>query len=131
MQKDVLRSLETLSVLKALCQGDGRGLEKPSLSAPGRIRRGDERSFSELKRETGLAGATLAQRLKILEREGYVEREVARSWPPRTFYRITEKGRELYSQLVEEKLKPEIEEYIERFPEEVYSLVRRYLKLEP
>jgi DNA-binding HxlR family transcriptional regulator len=112
MRKDILHSLETLSVLKVLCQGI-------------------EKTFSELKRASGLAGATLALRLKVLEREGYVERNVVKSWPPKTAYRITERGRELYSQLIEEKLKPEIEEYVEKFPDEVYSLVRRYLKLEP
>jgi DNA-binding HxlR family transcriptional regulator len=112
MRKDILHSLETLSVLKAL-------------------RQGAKRSFSELKRDAGLAGATLALRLKILERGGYVEREVVKSWPPRTLYRATEKGEELYRQLVEEKLRPEVEEYIERFPEEVHSIVMKYLKLKP
>jgi DNA-binding HxlR family transcriptional regulator len=113
MQKDILRSLETLSVLSALRWSAER------------------MSFSELKRSTGLAGATLALRLKVLESEGYVEREVVKSWPPRTLYRVTEKGRELYSQLVEEKLRPEVEEYIERFPREIHSIVMKYLKLKP
>jgi DNA-binding HxlR family transcriptional regulator len=108
MMKDVVHSFETLKVLKALHDGS-------------------ERTFSEIKRSTGLAGATISIRLKLLESCGYVERRIIKSWPPRTTYKITEGGRELYAKLVEEKLKPEIEEYAKSFPEEVYSIVKKYL----
>jgi DNA-binding HxlR family transcriptional regulator len=112
MRKNVLFSLETLKVLKVLQQGG-------------------EKTFSQIKREAGLAGATVALRLKLLEKEGFVERNVIKSWPPKTVYKITERGRGLYAQLVKEKLEPEIIKYVEKFPEEVYALARRYLKLEP
>jgi DNA-binding HxlR family transcriptional regulator len=107
--KRLLYTLETLKVLSALKRG--------------------EKSFTELKKETGLARATLALRLRLLREEGCVERNPLRSFPPKTIYRLTKRGEELYEELVEKELKPEIEGYLKAFPKEITALAEKYMKL--
>jgi DNA-binding HxlR family transcriptional regulator len=51
------------------------------------------RRFSELERSChGISPRTLAERLRVLESEGIVERESFAETPPRVEYRLTEKG---------------------------------------
>jgi len=108
--KRLLYTLETLKVLSALKEG--------------------ERSFTELKKETGLGRATLALRLRLLREEGCVERNPVRGFPPKVIYRLTRRGEELYEELVEKELKSEVEEYVKAFPKEIIMLAERYMKLE-
>ena len=52
--------------------------------------------FTQLERSLdGISPRTLSQRLKALEDEGILEREVYPEAPPRVEYRLTEKGRDL------------------------------------
>ncbi len=52
--------------------------------------------FRELQQRLGNINPTLlSERLKFLEREGIVQREVLPQRPPRTVYRLTDKGEEL------------------------------------
>ena len=58
--------------------------------------------FNEVGRESragrhgaGVNNTTLSQRLALLEREGIVTRTVVSTFPPRTTYELTEKGRAL------------------------------------
>ena len=51
------------------------------------------RRFSELERSChGISPRTLAERLRVLEAEGIVERQSYAEAPPRVEYRLTEKG---------------------------------------
>jgi len=90
---------------------------------------GKEKHFSELA-TLGIPRANLARRLKELEAEGYVSRNIMPTRPPRTLYKITEKGLELYKQLLKEKVAPLIDEFTKHYPNEVEVVLRRYLKLE-
>lgn len=57
--------------------------------------RGSHR-FAELKKSVeGIASNVLANRLKLLERHGIVERRFYRQHPPRAEYHLTRKGHEL------------------------------------
>ena len=49
--------------------------------------------FGELQRKFGITRTTLSQRLKILEYEGLVHREVFPEVPPRVEYSLTEIGK--------------------------------------
>ena len=49
--------------------------------------------FSELQKKFGITRTTLMQRLKILEYEGLVHREVFPEVPPRVEYSLTEIGK--------------------------------------
>ncbi len=61
-----------------------------SLSAKGTIR------FSELHQVfDGISTKTLCERLKELEKEGFVKREVFAEVPPRVEYSLNEKGSDL------------------------------------
>lgn len=52
--------------------------------------------FTQLERSLeGISPRTLSQRLKALEDEGILEREVYPEAPPRVEYRLTEKGRDI------------------------------------
>lgn len=52
--------------------------------------------FNELsRRATGVGAATLAQRLILLEEKGVLLKQVLSTMPPRTMYRLTEKGKRL------------------------------------
>jgi DNA-binding HxlR family transcriptional regulator len=44
---------------------------------------------------TGIAPNTLSSRLKVLEAEGIVERQIYSDHPPRMEYRLTQKGTDL------------------------------------
>jgi DNA-binding HxlR family transcriptional regulator len=44
---------------------------------------------------TGIAPNTLSSRLKVLETEGIIEREIYSDHPPRMEYRLTQKGKDL------------------------------------
>lgn len=52
--------------------------------------------FDALRDSTGIPEATLASRLKHLEASGIVERVRYQDHPPRSEYRLTEKGRDLW-----------------------------------
>ena len=56
--------------------------------------RGTQR-FVELERRIGVTPKVLTQRLRQLERDGLVRREIFAEVPPRVEYRITELGRSL------------------------------------
>lgn len=64
--------------------------------------------FNEMQRQLeGITSTMLSRRLKELEREGVVSREVVDTSPPRTNYRLTGTGRELSKILMEiEELNP-------------------------
>lgn len=68
----------------------------------------DEHGFNEMKRALdGITSTMLSRRLKQLESEGIVVREVEDTSPPTTTYRLTETGRELSRILREiEELNP-------------------------
>jgi DNA-binding HxlR family transcriptional regulator len=68
----------------------------------------DDRGFNEIKRELdGITATMLSRRLKQLEGEGLVEREVLDTTPPTTNYSLTETGTELAAILREiEELQP-------------------------
>ncbi len=52
--------------------------------------------FTQLERSLeGISPRTLSQRLKVLEDEGIIEREVYPEAPPRVEYRLTPKGRDI------------------------------------
>jgi DNA-binding HxlR family transcriptional regulator len=54
------------------------------------------RKFQDLQTSlTGISPTTLSARLKTLEDQGIVERNIYEKNPPRAEYRLTEKGREL------------------------------------
>ena len=46
-------------------------------------------------RAAGVNATTLSQRLTLLEREGIVTRTVVSTFPPRTIYDLTDRGRAL------------------------------------
>lgn len=52
--------------------------------------------YDELRANTGIPAATLAARLRHLERSGIVERKRYQERPPRDEYRLTRKGRDLW-----------------------------------
>ncbi len=54
------------------------------------------RRFDEFQGYTRMSPALLSSRLKLLRREGIVERRKYHDRPPRREYRLTEKGLELY-----------------------------------
>lgn len=61
--------------------------------------------FNELQRSLkGVSPKSLSDRLKDLDEEGLVNREVEESVPPKVTYTLTKKGKELY-----QKLKPLVE----------------------
>ncbi len=49
--------------------------------------------FGQLQKSFGITRTTLAQQLKLLEREGFVHREVFPEVPPRVEYSLTEIGK--------------------------------------
>ncbi len=52
--------------------------------------------FTQLERSLcGISPRTLSQRLRVLEDEGVIAREVYPESPPRVEYRLTSKGRDL------------------------------------
>ncbi|WP_369371284.1 winged helix-turn-helix transcriptional regulator [Promicromonospora sp. Populi] len=53
--------------------------------------------FVELERRIGVTPKVLTQRLRQLERDGLVRREIFAEVPPRVEYRITELGRSLHT----------------------------------
>jgi DNA-binding HxlR family transcriptional regulator len=110
MGKDLSEKADILEVLMGL--SDGR-----------------EKHFAELI-ELGIPRANLVRRLKELETEGYVERRILPSRPPRTLYKITEKGLELYKRLLKEKVAPLVDEFTKHYPHEVEVILRKYLKFE-
>ncbi|WP_227376644.1 winged helix-turn-helix transcriptional regulator [Haladaptatus halobius] len=67
-----------------------------------------EHGFNEMERVLkGITSTMLSRRLKQLESEGIVSREVEQTSPPTTTYRLTETGRELSGILREiEELNP-------------------------
>lgn len=53
------------------------------------------RGFNDLSRTVGVNAATLSHRLEKLERLGLVDKVVKSTMPPRTYYSLTDAGREL------------------------------------
>lgn len=51
--------------------------------------------FDDLRRRLGISRKALAERLKELVAEGFLERRQYRRWPDRYEYRLTAKGHEL------------------------------------
>jgi DNA-binding HxlR family transcriptional regulator len=63
--------------------------------------RGGERCFTELRNDLeGVSAKMLTSRLRMLEREGIVERRVKATSPPTTWYALTPSGQELCGALV-------------------------------
>lgn len=57
---------------------------------------GGTRRFSELRASlAGISPKTLTDRLRVLEREGLIERRYYAEIPPRVEYRLTDHGRRL------------------------------------
>jgi len=54
---------------------------------------GGARRFSELEQSTGMSPRVLSGRLKELERQDILTRQIFPTVPPRVEYRLTEKGR--------------------------------------
>lgn len=54
------------------------------------------RRYDDLRASTGIPAATLAARLRHLEKSGIVERVPYQDRPPRDEYRLTAKGRDLW-----------------------------------
>jgi DNA-binding HxlR family transcriptional regulator len=109
MVKDLTEKADVIEVLRGLSDGK-------------------EKRFSELLL-LGIPRANLARRLKELESGGFIARRVEPSRPPQTFYKITDKGMELYKSLLKEKAVI-VEEFIKHYPQEAKEILRRYLKLE-
>src|SRR3546814_4748365 len=57
------------------------------------------RRFEAIAANTGLGPQLVAARLKLLEREGVVERHAYQERPPRNEYRLTAKGKDLFDVL--------------------------------
>lgn len=55
--------------------------------------------FDEFQESTGISNTTLTTRLRELETHGIVERVAYQERPPRHEYRLTEKGRDLWTVL--------------------------------
>jgi DNA-binding HxlR family transcriptional regulator len=51
--------------------------------------------YDDLQRSTGVTNATLSDRLKLLDRNGLIERQKYQSRPDRYEYRLTPRGREV------------------------------------
>ena len=51
-----------------------------------------KKRFNEISRENGINPRTLRDRLRDLEEEGIIHREVISEMPPNVEYRLTEKG---------------------------------------
>jgi DNA-binding HxlR family transcriptional regulator len=51
--------------------------------------------FSELKKIPHITDKMLSAQLRQLEEDGYIERKVYASVPPKTEYSLTEKGKEI------------------------------------
>ncbi|RDW22338.1 transcriptional regulator [Oceanobacillus arenosus] len=51
--------------------------------------------FSEMEADLPISGRLLSDRLKMLEKEGIVERNIYSEFPVRIEYSLSEKGREL------------------------------------
>ncbi len=51
--------------------------------------------YDELRQSTGITNATLSDRLKVLERNGLVQRRLYQSRPDRYEYLVTPKGRDI------------------------------------
>lgn len=68
----------------------------------------DEHGFNEMERKlTGITPTMLSRRLKQLEEEGILHKEIQSTSPPSTTYRLTETGHELSRILKEiEELNP-------------------------
>lgn len=49
--------------------------------------------FNEMRKTFGITQTTLSQQLKILEREGFIRREIFPEVPPRVEYSLTEIGK--------------------------------------
>lgn len=74
----ILRDIWTFMILRDLCP--------------------DSRGFNQLKKSVeGISSRMLSQKLKFLEDEGIIMREVSSSRPVRVTYVLTEKGKSLSS----------------------------------
>ncbi|MCD0444035.1 helix-turn-helix transcriptional regulator [Glycomyces sp. A-F 0318] len=61
---------------------------------------GDAKRFSELRRSVdGINEKALAQSLRQLERDGFVDRAASEGYPSRVEYRLTETGRRITARL--------------------------------
>lgn len=58
------------------------------------------RRFDDFLRLTGMSSHLLAQRLKKLEAQSLIRRELYSERPPRYEYRLTEKGRDLWTVII-------------------------------
>ncbi len=58
------------------------------------------RRFDDFLRLTGMSSHLLSQRLKKLEAQGVIRRELYSERPPRHDYRLTEKGRDLWTIII-------------------------------
>jgi DNA-binding HxlR family transcriptional regulator len=57
------------------------------------------RRFEAITANTGLGPQLVSARLKLLEKEGVVERQAYQDKPPRHEYRLTDKGKDLFGVL--------------------------------
>lgn len=68
--------------------------ERVRLGVLGLLARAEELSFGDLKEALGVSDGNLASHLRILEENGYVSvRKTFVGRRPRTYYRLTPKGR--------------------------------------
>ncbi|HEY4601782.1 MAG TPA: winged helix-turn-helix transcriptional regulator [Cerasibacillus sp.] len=65
--------------------------------------------FSEMEADLPISGRLLSERLKLLEKEGIVDRKVYSEFPVRIEYSLTEKGKAL------EPVIREIEDWAEKW----------------
>jgi len=86
-----------------------------------------EKRFSELSEV--IPKATLARRLSELEELNYIEREIIPGRPPATIYRITDKGRRSYKELLKfGNVRFLVEDYAKFYPHEVLIIAKKYLR---
>ncbi len=79
--------------------------------------------FNELRRElSGISQKTLTSTLRSLERDGFVERTLFATIPPRVEYELTDPGRELL------ELTSAFDDFIRRHHDYIETSRRRYVE---
>jgi DNA-binding HxlR family transcriptional regulator len=86
----------------------------------------EEKSFSEFLND--VPRRTLADRLKELEKIGYVKRKVIMSHPVRVKYILTNKGREVFRELIRDRHETFMEDLYLAFPDEAEKIIASYIK---
>jgi DNA-binding PadR family transcriptional regulator len=71
---------------------------------------------------------TLSERLRELEKSGYVERAILDSRPPRPEYSLTPTGREMFRKMALERYRSDIDDVFLIAPTEAAQITDEYLK---